>query len=86
MTCAFFDCSSGGTQDARLFFCPITTISNFFLMPLRIVLFSDSTCPFVWGLETELNRVCMLNLWQYSLVVLLLNCLPLSEIIARATP
>ena len=69
MSCCLFDgfrlahrmsgCSSSQVPFAHFIF---------FLMSFKISLFADSTWPLVWGRDTELSRIWMLNLSQYSIV------------------
>src|ERR1044072_327067 len=56
--------------------------SNLLFIPIITALFADSAWPFVCGCSTEAYLFWMPIDWQYSVVYLLTNCWPLSEIIS----
>ena len=60
--------------------------SSRFLSPLTIILFADSTCPFVWGCSTELKRWETRSPSKSSLNFLSVNWVLLSEITISGIP
>ena len=68
-----------GSSSSQVSFAP----SIFFLKPFKISLLADSTWPLLCGRDTELNQIWMLNLLQYSMVFLQMNCRPLPVMMTR---